>query len=537
MMGILKMKNEAHLKENNQINELQAAYINQRRIADNMLILKYCIEKSYKMKKCLVVTSIDFSKAFDSIKRHKIIETMMKYKIHPKIIDFIARIYTEDKTNMYLNNELMCEINISNGIRQGCNGSTTLFLIITYVILEKLAMSNVKFKCDICHIAAIFFADDGLLFAQSLEEAAEGIRLLMEIAAECGLELNKNKSSIIIFNTNEIAGEIEGIKVANEIKYLGITIVNKRNCLLAQKKKTIVEAKKYANIVLSVISRSCNKVLIGSTYWKSIVLPTVMYGSEVICYTKAEIDAIQKEENKAYRYILNAPKYTPLSTLRGEIGSSTHLTRDMKTKLLFVIHILVDGNALLKELFEDMFEHSNDLWIKNIKTYLSELGISKGKLIKLRRDEIKELITKRDTRLWREEIRSKTTLQIYQENKNSISNEYEIYDNTYASEILFQARSNTIRLNWRNRFRNEQTKCQMCEEENEDLEHFLLYCPALRDVRGKVTTLQQPYNRNIMADFLLFNRKNNHNIVKNKKILLQLWNKRKRIIAAQQAQQ
>ena len=85
----------------------------------------------------LIMTSIDFRKAFDSIKRETIIKVMMKYKLHPKLIDFIASIYTEDRTNMYINNKPICEVHITNGIRQGCNGSTVLFLMITYLIIEK----------------------------------------------------------------------------------------------------------------------------------------------------------------------------------------------------------------------------------------------------------------------------------------------------------------------------------------------------------------------------------------------------------------
>ncbi len=43
------------------------------------------------------------------------------------------------------------------------------------------------------------------------------------------------------------------------------------------------------------------------------------------------------------------------------------------------------------------------------------------------------------------------------------------------------------------RFRGEDTKCDMCWADNEDLKHFLLWCPAYREERGKITRFQQPY--------------------------------------------
>lgn len=115
------------------------------------------------------------------------IKAMMKYKLHPKMIDFIATIYTGDTTKKYMNSLLQCEISITNGKRRGCNGSNVLFLLVTYMIIEKLRASISNFKCDICTIATIFFfADDGLMMAQSIAEAEEGIRILVEVAEEYG---------------------------------------------------------------------------------------------------------------------------------------------------------------------------------------------------------------------------------------------------------------------------------------------------------------------------------------------------------------
>ena len=60
----------------------------------------------------------------------------------------------------------------------------------------------------------------------------------------------------------------------------------------------------------------------------------------------------------------------------------------------------------------------------------------------------------------------------------------DIYDNTPASAVLFQARSNTLPLNSRKRFTNKITNCSLCEVENETLVHFLLKCPVLSEVRN-----------------------------------------------------
>ena len=41
-------------------------------------------------------------------------------------------------------------------------------------------------------------------------------------------------------------------------------------------------AEKMANITFSVIARSCNKMIIGKTYWKSVVQPRVLSAAAVV---------------------------------------------------------------------------------------------------------------------------------------------------------------------------------------------------------------------------------------------------------------
>ena len=48
-------------------------------------------------------------------------------------------------------------------------------------------------------------------------------------------------------------------------------------------------------------------------------------------------------------------------------------------------------------------------------------------------------------------------------------------------------------LNARKRFTKERTHCDLCEAENEDINHFLPECPTLNEVRVKRHELQKPY--------------------------------------------
>ena len=106
--------------------ETQAGFTTGSMIEDNLFTLQYYLEECYKLKIPLIVTCLDYSKAFVSIRRGKIIEALIHYKIHYKIIDAIANIYRNDYTEVQFG-EIRREIEITSGIRQSYTGSTILF--------------------------------------------------------------------------------------------------------------------------------------------------------------------------------------------------------------------------------------------------------------------------------------------------------------------------------------------------------------------------------------------------------------------------
>ena len=58
-MTIQGRKIDQHILETNEPIETQARFTTGGQIEDNLFVLQYCIEKSYRMKKELIVTCID----------------------------------------------------------------------------------------------------------------------------------------------------------------------------------------------------------------------------------------------------------------------------------------------------------------------------------------------------------------------------------------------------------------------------------------------------------------------------------------------
>ena len=58
--------------------------------------------------------------------------------------------------------------------------------------------------------------------------------------------------------------------------------------------------------------------------------------------------------------------------------------------------------------------------------------------------------------------------------------------------IMMKARSNTLHLEWKSWGTDEEKIFKICNEDNEDMEHFLVKCSPLQQMRQQFLELQRP---------------------------------------------
>ena len=114
-------------------------------------------------------------------------------------------------------------------------------------------------------------------------------------------------------------------------------------------------------------------------------------------------------------------------------------------------------------------------------------GYSFEDLVNKSTREIKYELENWDNRKWRGGLETKTSVGMYKRFKERVGGD-KIYDNRRESEILFQTRTNCLRLN--NRFRHIQGRegevnCDLCGGGIENLEHFMLDCEELERKRER----------------------------------------------------
>ena len=107
-----------------------------------------------------------------------------------------------------------------------------------------------------------------------------------------------------------------------------------------------------------------------------------------------------------------------------------------------------------------------------------------GRIEKIERPSLKNLIKQYDTAKWEEGMIKKTSMKYYIKEKKEI--QYELcYRNNRNSMFYARARTNSIKLEeHKGRGIADYNKtCRLCNEETEDIVHFLTRCKKLEEKR------------------------------------------------------
>ena len=526
-MSLIKDSLEKHIISNDMTKENQSGFTKGGRVQDNLFILKEMIEDGFLKKIPIIIIALDFKKAYDSIKREEIIEILKDYRVQKELIDFIALIYQGDSTNIKVNEREYIKMEISNGIRQGCTASAVIFKLITFKIIEKIETNCGGIQYGRRKINSLFFADDGLLLSNSVDVAIQQMEKLNTEAAKYGLKVNREKSKSMIFNMVEQPEEISGMEVVKNMKYLGVEICAQRDLFCKQRDRIVLQAGKMANMSYSVMMKSCHKILIGKAYWKTMVLPSVLYGAELVIFRESDLNTMQIAENRVLRCMMQGPSYAPIAAMQGEVGITNMKVRIIRMKLQYFRTIKQGEKNILKEVLNNMIRRESK-WYKDIRKYIEWLNLTENQLEVITKEELNKIISEKADKEWKEELYKKSSLKIYRKNIDYIGN-MTTYDNKPSSKIWFRARSNCLQLNDRKRFNRSDTKCELCEGEREDLIHFILECKALNKERLQSVLLQRPWNKDVddIIGQFLFDPEDHES---KRELLYWMWKLRGRLI-------
>lgn len=116
----------------------------------------------------------------------------------------IQNLYFKDKILIELSGELCKQVYLSNGLKQGCGLSPTLFNFMAKEIAEEVQKLNDNVSLGKFKLNAIFYADDLVVIASSKVKLREKLNCISMVGGTFGMTINKSKSKRLEYDRLEV---------------------------------------------------------------------------------------------------------------------------------------------------------------------------------------------------------------------------------------------------------------------------------------------------------------------------------------------
>ena len=154
--------------------------------------MNYCFRKRVK----LFITYVDFSKAYDSVPRNKLLGCLSKLRCGLMMLLAILAMYQVTKSLLG-----MAVITAIVGVRQGSPTSCFLFTIFVneLIVMLKMRCADDSF---LCWLHSLMLMGNTIILATTRERLREKLDILHEFCISHGMVINEDKTKFMVIHGN-----------------------------------------------------------------------------------------------------------------------------------------------------------------------------------------------------------------------------------------------------------------------------------------------------------------------------------------------
>ena len=481
----------------------------------NNLVRKYCHKKNSKIFSCF----IDFAKAFDTVPRGILFKKLLSYGIKGRFFNIIKNIYTKDKACVKIENKCTEVFEINQGVRQGCVMSPLLFNIFLSDLAKKLDTMDDKVKVNDSEISSLFWADDIVMLSESENGLKGMLKALEEYTSENMLEVNTDKTKIMIFNkTGRLMRRnytLNGVQLENvrSYKYLGFLLTPSGEINSGLKDLRDRALKAFMKLKSDLGTSFKQDVPTTLTLVDAMIKPILLYNSDFWgCMKLPKGNPIENLDMMICKSLLGVQKCTTNIGVLLELGRLPLQLNAIKNSVKNWERIRKkNANKLVLASFKDAVDE-NCLWLSNIKQTLEHNGMLNLFLNQYENKPLfihKKLFQTLSDQFHQSAFASikdeKSKLRTYSIFKTKIGlEEYltRIKDCQVRTEVTKLRLSNhnlLIETGRHKKLPKEMRACPFCPTRVENELHFLLQCPTYSTMR--TTVLDTMTERDTMFPF------------------------------------
>ena len=369
------MENRIRGKVEDEMEEEQMGFRWGRSTVDAIFTLRMEAERKWKYGKKMVMSFLDISKAYDSIKRETVWKEMEKRKMNEWTIHMIKEMYEGSRSCVKTKVGRTEWFEIDNGVRQGSVLSPLLFIMVMDGVQKEVK------KREGGSTRSMLFADDLVIWGEEEEDVSETIKAWSEEIGKCGMEFNEEKSKVVVQERKKDGVRVKGVNMngtkleeVKEYKYLG-TIFSEDGKVEKEIGARVKQASGFYQSVRGLVwdrevPLECKKVM-----YKTYFVPILTYAAETWAEGSRERSRIQAAEMKFLRSMVRKTRYDRVRNedVREQLEVESLMERVGRAKIKWFGHVWRMGEERMpRKMMEEEKEkrprgRPRDGWIRIVK--------------------------------------------------------------------------------------------------------------------------------------------------------------------------
>jgi len=325
---IVRNRLEIEAERRNLIPESQAGFRKGRATLDNIYVLNHVMQRETRQggeDGKIYLFFVDLKAAFDKVDRIRLREVLQKGEVKEDLVRGIGKIYEETIVAVRTGKGISGSFKTTKGVRQGCVMSPLLFNIYMAELEERLRRRGIGgVSLGNSRVWNLAYADDLVLLAKNREAITDMMATLKIFLKDRGMELNTEKSKMLVFNRKKREKKEKWvwnrkeIEEVQEYKYLGF-VLNKNGNHRDQIKELARKGRIAAKKVWGLGERICrNDMKRRWNLFKYLVQSVMEYGAEVWGWDeKIELERIMMDY---VRWMFGIEFCTPRYIISRELG-------------------------------------------------------------------------------------------------------------------------------------------------------------------------------------------------------------------------
>ena len=361
------------------LGEEQNGFRKDRQMADNSFILDSILMKARSKKQKVLLCYIDVSKAYDSINRRILWKLLESMGFGGDFLHCLQALYCEDSVDTVVNGISTRPVYLGRGLRQGCSLSPLLFALYISRIGSALTSSTEGFALGGVTFSGLLFTDDIVLISCTFQGLESLVTMVKQHCDDLKLTISAKKSNIV---TPDDVDQLVLLNADNQVelslskvmsyKYLGTeTTLLMSTTGSKRQQRCILTAKSYKFACFHVSRIGPDVVDTVLATWSNIAIPTMLSGCEVIPFSDATIESVERIQSQLAKHALGLTQSTANFCAQTELGLKTFRHLLYQHQLGFFLRMMsLPADRWVRRVLCDHLEGS---WESSYYSYISSI--------------------------------------------------------------------------------------------------------------------------------------------------------------------